>query len=87
MKLLTPNFTCYRSVSSSPPSKVQFSPFKIPGTNCDFVQCIPTSTISRAVNEGSDNEDSVFSISSEDLLPGDDLCTGETEAQREEGEE
>lgn len=48
---------------------------------------VPSSTISRAVDEGSEDKDLVISVSSEELIQEEDLCTEETEAPSGEAED
>ena len=85
MKILTPRFSSNRSASSSPSSSNdQFhnSPFKIPGSDCVLVRGVPcSSTNSRAAEEESKDEESVFNASSEELLPEEDFYIEEAEVQ------
>uniref|UniRef100_A0A9I9DXH8 Uncharacterized protein n=1 Tax=Cucumis melo TaxID=3656 RepID=A0A9I9DXH8_CUCME len=79
------------SASSSPSfSNVQFhhSPFESPSSDCDFVRGIPcpSSTNSRVVEEESEDEDSVFSPNSEELILEEELCIEEEELQSGEAE-
>ena len=49
-------------------------------------QC-PSSTNSRAVEEGSKNEDSVFSVSNQELIPENEFCIEEAGVQSGEAED
>uniref|UniRef100_A0A9I9CUF1 Uncharacterized protein n=1 Tax=Cucumis melo TaxID=3656 RepID=A0A9I9CUF1_CUCME len=87
VKILSPGFTCTRSVSPSHSSpQIHFSPFRIPGSNCDFIRGFPSSTIPQSVDDVSDNEDSIISVSSEDLSPEEVEGAKGAERQKEEEE-
>ena len=92
MKILTFRFSCNRLASSSPSSSdAQFhhSPLKIPSSDCDFVRGVPcpSSTNSRVVEEGSEDEDLVFSVSSEELILEVEFYTEEARVQSREAED